>query len=52
MGRVLPAAAAGNGVDGCVIVRIDGGDGVTPPARVQLVCETRCSGRGARSRES
>ncbi len=39
MGRVLPAAAAGNGVDGCFIVRIDGGDGVA-------------MGRGTRSRES
>ena len=28
--RLLPAAAAGNGVDGCFIVRIDGGDGVAP----------------------
>jgi hypothetical protein len=35
--RLLPAAAAGNGVDGCFIVRIDGGDGVA-------------TGRGARSR--
>jgi hypothetical protein len=39
VGRFLPAAAAGNGVDGCFIVRIDGGDGVA-------------TGCGARSRES
>jgi hypothetical protein len=39
VGRDLPAAAAGNGVDGCFIVRIDGGDGVA-------------TDRGARSRES
>jgi hypothetical protein len=37
VGRVLPAAAAGNGIDGCFIVCIDGGDGVAPPPRVQLV---------------
>ncbi len=37
--QLLPAAAAGNGVDGCFIVRIDGGDGVA-------------MGRGSRSRES
>ncbi len=52
MGQVLPAAATGNGIDGRFIVRIDGGDCVAPPARVLLVCETRCSGLGARSRES
>jgi hypothetical protein len=39
VGRFFPAAAAGNGVDGCFIVRIDGSDGVA-------------TGRGARSRES
>ncbi len=37
VGRVLPAVVAGNGVDGCFVVRIDGGDGVAPPPRVQLV---------------
>jgi hypothetical protein len=37
VGRVLPAAAAGNDVDGCFVVRIDGGDGVAPPPCVQLV---------------
>ena len=37
VGLFLPAAAAGNGVDGFFIVRIDGGDGVA-------------TGRGARSR--
>ena len=35
--RVLLAAAAGNGVDGCFVVCIDGGDGVAPPPRLQLV---------------
>jgi hypothetical protein len=38
VGRVLSAAAAGDGVDGCFI---DGGDGVAPPSRVQLVCVLR-----------
>ncbi len=38
VGWILLVAAAGNGVDGCFIVRIDGGDGVAPP--------------GPRSRES
>ena len=36
-GRVFPAAAARNGVDGCFLVRSDGGDGVAPPPCVQLV---------------
>ena len=39
--RLLPAAAAGNGVDGCFIARIDGGGCVAPPARVPLDCETK-----------
>jgi hypothetical protein len=29
--RGLPAAAAGNYVDGFFVVRVDGGDGVAPP---------------------
>ncbi len=37
VGRGLPAAAAGDGVDGCLVVRVDGGDGVAPPPAVQLV---------------
>jgi hypothetical protein len=41
VGRDLPAAAAGNGVDGCFIARIDGGGCVAPPARVPLDCETK-----------
>jgi len=35
--RGLPAAAAGNYVDGFFVVRVDGGDGVAPPPAVQLV---------------
>jgi hypothetical protein len=42
VGQVLPAAAAGNGVDGCFVVRIDGGDSVAPPPRglprVRVLC--------------
>jgi hypothetical protein len=37
VGRGLPAAAARNGVDGCFVVRVDGGDGVAPPPAVELV---------------
>ncbi len=41
VGRGLPAAAARNGVDGCFVIRVDGGDGVAPPPAVQLVCVLR-----------
>ncbi len=36
-GRGLPAVAAGDSVDGCFVVRVDGGNGVAPPPAVQLV---------------
>ncbi len=38
MGRELSAAAAGDGVDGRLVVRVDGGDCVGPPSAVQQVC--------------
>ncbi len=37
VGRELPAAAAGNGADGSLVLSVDGGDGAAGSADVQQV---------------
>ncbi len=41
MGRELPTAAAGDDLDGRLVVCVDGGDCVGPPSAVQQVCVLR-----------